>query len=238
MEYKEQLQRQRFSRTEMMKRVARFSKLKGFDGGLPDSKMPGCERTLFNAIGFQPPKGEGEGMQSPVGANASRMAAIKITEGFNLGYCTALPGKGPMLHNHDTNETFIAMTGVWRASWENEKGRLEHVDLQPLDLIAFPAGASRRFMNVTKGPKNRESILMFVIGGDAPRAEFTSESMRELAAAGVWPPAAGNGARAKPAGKRPTANKPTAKKPTAKKPGAKQAAAGKPAATAATKRKK
>jgi quercetin dioxygenase-like cupin family protein len=187
MEYQEQLPRKRFSRKDMMKRVARFSKLKGFDGGLPDSTMPGCERTLFNVIGFQPPEGEQDGMQSPVGADAARMAAIKISEGFNLGYCKALPGKGPMLHNHDTNETFIAMTGVWRASWENEKGKLEHVDLKPLDVISFPPGASRRFMNVTKGPKTKESLLMFVIGGNAPRAEFTSESMAQLGEAGVWP---------------------------------------------------
>ena len=48
-------------------------------------------------------------------------AAIKISEGFNLGYCEALPGKGPMMHNHDTNETFICMTGRWRASWHTRK---------------------------------------------------------------------------------------------------------------------
>jgi hypothetical protein len=42
-------------------------------------------------------------------------------------------------------------------------------------------------MNVTKGPKNKHSILMFVIGGNEPRAEFTSESMDELERAGVWP---------------------------------------------------
>jgi len=218
MDYTEQLQRKRFSRQEMMKRVARFSKLKGFDGGLPDSKFPGAERTLFNVIGFQPPKGEGEGVQSPVGAEASRMAAIKITEGFNLGYCKALPGKGPMLHNHDTNETFIAMTGIWRASWENESGKLEHVDLKPLDVISFPPGASRRFMNVTKGPKNRESVLMFVIGGDAPRAEFTKESMKAVVAAGVWPPDAKKAAVKGAATKRPAAKKSAAKKPAAKKP--------------------
>jgi hypothetical protein len=229
MEYKEQLARRGFSRAEMMKRVARFSKIKGFDGGLPDSKMPGSERTLFNVIGFQPPKGEGAGMQSPVGAQASRMAAIKITEGFNLGYCKALPGKGPMLHNHDTNETFICMTGVWRASWENEKGKLEHVDLKPLDVISFPAGASRRFMNVTKGPKNRESILMFVIGGDQPRAEFTSESMAKVVAAGVWPPEAAEKASAKPAVKKAVnkaATKPALTKAAAKKPAAAKQAKG------------
>ena len=187
MTYRETLPRRGVRRSVMMKRVARFSRLRGFDGGLPDSRMPGCERILYNVIGFQPPKTERDGKQSPVGEKAARMAAIKISEGFNLGYCRALPGKGPMLHNHDTNETFIAMTGTWRASWQNEKGRLEHVDLKPLDVISFPPGASRRFMNVSKGPKNRFSVLMFVIGGDAPSAEFTSESMDQLEKRGVWP---------------------------------------------------
>jgi hypothetical protein len=40
---------------------------------------------------------------------------------------------------------------------------------------------------VTKGPKNKHSILMFVIGGNEPQAEFTAESMDELERAGVWP---------------------------------------------------
>lgn len=122
-----------------------------------------------------------------MGEEASRLAAIKISEGFNLGYCRALPGHGPMLHNHDTNETFIPMTGTWRCSWENEKGRIEHVDLKPFDVISFPPGASRRFMNVTRGSRKKFSVLMFVIGGNAPRAEFTAESMQELDEAGAWP---------------------------------------------------
>ncbi len=186
MNYRDTLPRRGISRKEMLKRVARFHKLKGSDGGLPDSKMPGCERILYNVIGFQPPKTERGGKQSPVGTKASRMAAIKISEGFNLGYCRAVPGKGPMLHNHDTNETFIAMTGTWRASWLNKKGKLEHVDLKPLDVISFPPGAIRRFMNLTKGPRNKDSILMFIIGGNAPSSEFTHESMQQLERAGVW----------------------------------------------------
>ena len=36
------------ARSAMMKRVARFKDLKGFDGGLPDSKMKGCMRTLVS----------------------------------------------------------------------------------------------------------------------------------------------------------------------------------------------
>ena len=199
MNHRETLPSRGISRKEMMKRVARFGKLKGSDGGLPDSRMPGCERILYNVIGFQPPKTERGGKQSPVGTRASRMAAIKISEGFNLGYCRALPGRGPMLHNHDTNETFIAMTGKWRASWLNPRGGLEHVDLKPLDLISFPPGAIRRFMNVTRGPKNQPSILMFVIGGNAPSSEFTADSMQQIAAAGALP---GTGERRKAEGSR------------------------------------
>jgi hypothetical protein len=44
------------SRADMLKRVARFNSLRGSDGGLPDSKAPQCERTLYDVIGFQPPK--------------------------------------------------------------------------------------------------------------------------------------------------------------------------------------
>jgi hypothetical protein len=174
----------------MMKRVARFNDLKGFDGGLPDSKMPGCIRTLYNVIGFQPPQGSGGAVTSPVGDDAAQLAAIKISEGFNLGYCKAKPGNGPMMHNHDTNETFIAMTGRWRASWENERGGVEHVDLEPLDVVSFPPGMIRRFENVTPGDPDKESILMFVIGGDGPRAEFTDQAMDELVEAGAWAPRA------------------------------------------------
>ena len=183
----ENLPRMGVSRADMLKRVAYFNSLKGSDGGLPDSKMPGCERTLYNVIGFQPPKGEGGSTTSPVGGDASRLAAIPISEGFNLGYCRAKSGCGPMMHNHDTNETFIPMTGKWRCSWENEKGEIEHVDLGPLDVVSFPPGAIRRFQNVTEGDPNEEAILMFVIGGDGPSAEFTDKSMGELADAGVWP---------------------------------------------------
>src|SRR6201987_153079 len=184
----ETLPRAGLERSAMLKRVAFFKDLKGFDGGLPDSKMPGCERTLYNVIGFQPPKGEGGAVTSPVGDQAARMAAIKISEGFNLGYCKAKPGNGPMMHNHDTNETVIAMTGRWRASWENEQGNVEHVDLEPLDVVSFPPGMIRRFENVTPGDPDKESILMFVIGGDGPRAEFTDQAMERLQKAGVWSP--------------------------------------------------
>ena len=186
-----------WSRGEMMKRVARFKKLKGSDGGLPDSKLPECRRQLFNVIGFQPP----ETGDSPVGANASAMPAIPISEGFNLGYCKARPGKGPLMHNHDTNETFIALTGRWRCEW-NEGAAMQYVDLEPYDVISFPVGVARRFLNVTHDEPGKEHLLMFIIGGNQPQAEFTPAAMQRCEAyateqeARKTPPAAARPRRA------------------------------------------
>jgi mannose-6-phosphate isomerase-like protein (cupin superfamily) len=192
-----------WKRDEMMKRVARFRDLKGSDGGLPDSPLPECRRRLFAVIGFQPP----ETGNSPVGANASAMPAISIAEGFNLGYCKAKPGKGPLMHNHDTNETFIAMTGRWRAEW-NEGDAMEHVDLGPYDVISFPVGVARRFMNVTYEEPGKEHLLMFIIGGNQPQAEFTPAALRrceDFAAGRGSPPR--SPARARPRRARATARR-------------------------------
>jgi mannose-6-phosphate isomerase-like protein (cupin superfamily) len=166
-----------WTREEMMQRVARFKGLKGSDGGLPDSQLPECRRKLYAVIGFQPPMTDNAAATSPVGDEASAMPAIPIAEGFNLGYCKAKPGKGPLMHNHDTNETFIAMTGRWRAEW-NEGKATEYVDLDPYDVISFPVGVARRFMNVTHDEPNKEHLLMFIIGGNQPQAEFTAAAMR------------------------------------------------------------
>ncbi len=170
-----------WSRDEMMKRVARFKKLKGSDGGLPDSPLPECRRKLYAVIGFAPPETENEAVTSPVGANASQMPAIAIAEGFNLGYCKAKPAKGPLMHHHDTNETFIAMTGRWRCEW-NEGDARQHVDLDPYDVISFPVGVARRFMNVTYDEPGKEHLLMFIIGGNQPQAEFTPAAMQRCEA--------------------------------------------------------
>lgn len=167
----------RIGREEMLARVARFGALKGHDGGLPDSNIPGSYRTLINVIGFQPPAGEGE-VHAPVGADAARDAAIKIAEGFNLGYVRCKPGNGPLMHNHDTNETFIPMTGRWRCSWDEEE--TEFVDVGPFDVVSFPPGVARRFENVTFDEPDQEHVLMVVIAGDAPAAEFTPRALETV----------------------------------------------------------
>jgi mannose-6-phosphate isomerase-like protein (cupin superfamily) len=169
-----------WSREAMMQRVARFSDLKGFSDGLQDSLLPECQKTVFNVLGFQTPEQAGVGgVNSPVGQSASANAAIKISEGFNLGFVRTQPGKGVLMHNHDTNETFVVMSGRWRVQW-NEGEDLESLDIGPLDTISFPAGCARRFENITHDEPDREHMLLFVVGGNQPQNEFTPGSMQRV----------------------------------------------------------
>ena len=166
-----------WTREEMMKRVALFKDQSGSKEGLPESHLPQCEKELINIIGFRPPQ-DGS-MESPVGANSSKRAAIDIYEGFNMGFVKCKPGKGPLMHNHDTNETFMPITGTWRCEW-NEGDDHDFVDVGPLDVVSFPPTAIRRFMNVTEGDDNLEHVLLVVIGGDAPSGEFSDAAWQRI----------------------------------------------------------
>ncbi len=168
------------TRDEMMKRIAIFSTLQGSKLGLPDSPLPECERELINVIGFQPPPEGGAALTSPVGANNAMASAINISEGFNMGFARAKPGCGPLMHNHDTNETFMPISGRWRCEW-NEGAAHDFIDVGPLDVVSFPPGMARRFMNVTHDEPDKEHILMFIIAGNSPAAEFTTAAMARVA---------------------------------------------------------
>lgn len=170
-----------WSREEMSKRVARFADLKGFSTGLQDSHLPECQKTTFNVIGFQTPEDAGAGgVNSPVGRDASMHSAIPISEGFNLGFVRCAPGKGVLMHNHDTNETFVVMSGRWKFEW-NEGAARQSIELGALDTVSIPPGCARRFENVTPNDAATEHLLLFVIGGDAPQNEFTPSALARVA---------------------------------------------------------
>src|SRR5262249_35450551 len=98
----------------------------------------------------------------------------------NLGFVKCRPGKGVLMHNHDTNETFVVMSGQWRVQW-NEGKDTESLEVGQLDVISFPPGCARRFENITHDEPQAEHMLLFVIGGDAPQNEFTPASMARVA---------------------------------------------------------
>ena len=42
--------------------------------------------------------------------------------------------------------------------------------------LSFPPGVARRFMNVTEGEPDTEHLLLFVVAGNGPQAEFTPDA--------------------------------------------------------------
>jgi uncharacterized RmlC-like cupin family protein len=83
------------------------------------------------------------------------------------------------MHNHDTNETFMPITGKWRCEW-NEGNDFQSVDVGPCDVVSFPPGCARRFMNITEDEPNIEHVLLVVIAGNAPKAEFTEKAYNRI----------------------------------------------------------
>ena len=57
---------------------------------------------------------------------------------------------------------------------------MKYYDADPLDVISFSAGVQRRFENITFEEPGAEHILMFLIRGNAPQAEFSSDEMEEI----------------------------------------------------------
>jgi len=76
------------------------------------------------------------------------------------------------------------LSGRWRCSWEVD-GNVEHFDVEPWDIFSFPAGVNRRFENITLDEPEKTHWLLFVIGGDAPEADFTDEAKSTLRNAGL-----------------------------------------------------
>ena len=149
-----------FTPDEMKARVARFETLKYPPDRYPDSQLPGHVRKNYLVVGHGLIV---EGGKDP-------LSAIPIDEGFQMSYVEAQPGNGPMLHNHDTNETFIAIRGRWRVIWGLSE---EHsVDLDPLDVCAMPPFVPRRFINLEGGANGEAGLLMTIQPGDTPRTEF------------------------------------------------------------------
>ena len=170
-----------WTRDEMMKRVALFSTLKGSRKGLPDSHLPECDRELINVLGFQPPKESDEAeIVSPVGSDNALAPAIPISEGFNMGFVRTGPGKGPLMHNHDTNETFMPISGKWKCAW-NEGDDYEEIIVGPCDVVSFPPGCMRRFECVEAPAGEDEAVMLFVIGGNAPAVEFSEGAYKRIA---------------------------------------------------------
>jgi mannose-6-phosphate isomerase-like protein (cupin superfamily) len=150
---------------EMEARVARFDRLRP-TGDYVDAGIPGCERTTYRVLG-------------------SGEDAALAAEDFHLNIVRCAPGKSAPLHNHLTQEVFIALNGSWEVFWGPEGARKLELELGPWDAISIPPGVSRGFRNVGE----QDAFLIGIASGSDPGRINWPEQVRAAArAAGVMLP--------------------------------------------------
>jgi mannose-6-phosphate isomerase-like protein (cupin superfamily) len=145
---------------EMEKRVARYKTIKYPPNRYHDSQLPKNARKNYLIVG----RGLiADGATDP-------MSAIPVEEGFQLSYIKAVPGNGPSLHNHDTNETFTCLEGKWKVIWGQHA---EHsVILDKYDVCAIPPFVPRRFECVEPEPGKAEGLLQSIQPGNVAKVEW------------------------------------------------------------------
>jgi mannose-6-phosphate isomerase-like protein (cupin superfamily) len=141
----------------MEARVARFSSLVPTSDYV-DSAIPGCERSTYRVLGTQP-------------------GAPLAAEGFHMNIVRCEPGKSAPLHNHLTQEVFVALSGRWQVFWGPAGDR--SVLLERWDTISVPPGVSRGFRNVGDEP----AWLMGMASGADPGMINWPDPVRAAAAA-------------------------------------------------------
>jgi mannose-6-phosphate isomerase-like protein (cupin superfamily) len=145
---------------EMEARTARFDRLQP-TADYVDAGIPGCERSTWRVLG-EPP---GAPLQA---------------EHFHMNIVRCDPGKSAPLHNHLTQEVFVALNGCWQVFWGPQGER--SLVLEPLDTVSIPPGVSRGFRNVSDQP----ALLLGLAGGRDPGMINWPEGVRAAArAAGV-----------------------------------------------------
>jgi quercetin dioxygenase-like cupin family protein len=148
------------SREAMLKNVFRFGKMPATDRAFIDAVIPGHNRILMGALG----RGTSDENLKPQVENA---------ENYHIDFIKAEPGNGAALHSHDTEETFICLTGTWRVAC-GDTGE-EHIDLDYLDGICCPPGVMRSFSNIS----GSTALLLSILGGKEPGHVIWSASIRE-----------------------------------------------------------
>jgi mannose-6-phosphate isomerase-like protein (cupin superfamily) len=168
----------------MMRGLARFSHLHRCMSGLPDMELPEGKRAFLNVLGFDQPDSDGK-QYSPFGDQA-KPAVSHLKAGFGISFIAAEPGKGVVMHTHDTVETFMSIKGSWTIEWEGPDG-VESVVLAPLDFMACPVGVQRRFECFEPAAGEREGLLLGMVEGNSPAGEYSPEAVERLIAAGLVP---------------------------------------------------
>jgi mannose-6-phosphate isomerase-like protein (cupin superfamily) len=147
----------------MEARVARIRALVP-TGDYVDAAIPGCERSTYRVLGVPP-------------------AAPLAAEGFHMNIVCCEPGKSAPLHNHLTQEVFVALSGHWQVFWGPTGER--SVLLERWDTISIPPGVSRGFRNVGDEPA---WLMGMASGADPGMINWPAPVRAAATAAGVHLP--------------------------------------------------
>lgn len=154
--------------------IARFDEATGYSEQYVDTGIPGYHRTVHNLIGTN------------VAEDTDSGAAIEPEE-FNLAVVEAPPDNGAALHDHETVEVFMPLTGTWEITWGEEGENAE--TLEPRDTIQVPPGNFRAFRNVG----DEEAYLLALTGGvDPGRATWADAVLEEAKEYGLGRDEEGN----------------------------------------------
>jgi len=148
------------TRDELEACVFRFGKLPASPKAFIDAAIPGHERILMGALGG--------------GAADENLASqVSDAQNYHIDYIRAAPGNGAALHSHDTEETFICLTGTWKVA-TGDQGETA-VELNYLDGVVCPPGVMRSFENISTD----DALLLSILGGKEPGHVVWAESLRQ-----------------------------------------------------------
>lgn len=150
----ETLSQSRWTVHAMEARVVRYADLRPCYNAFIDTRTPGSEaKENFTIIG------------PGVSENPDQHVHIAEPHGFNVGGARQPPGCVNSQHSHDTAESFVAHTGIWRFDL-GEHGDDAQVVLHPGDVISIPTRTFRGFTNISEG--NEPGFLFGLLGQDDP----------------------------------------------------------------------
>lgn len=156
------------TREEMEARTARFARLEMAPKVFLDMALPEFDRDLYNVIG-------------PAGANDMATKSAIPSDGFNVAYVRADPGKGTGPHSHPVTEAFIPITGRWAVYW-GEGDDEQRLELDPMDCCSVPPGVIRGFTNIS----DDKALLIAIVGGTGTEGVSWTEGLLNQADAAGW----------------------------------------------------
>ena len=152
----------------MQSHIARFKQMKPLSQTFLDSRIPGHEKDIYSVIGAN------------VQQDPGNVTPAIQPDGFNVAYAGAESGNGAALHDHETVEVFIPMSGSWLISW-GDAGEHETV-LEQWDCFAVPPGVMRAFKNIG----DDYAVIMAITGGtDAGKITWAQQVVAQAEKTGL-----------------------------------------------------